>query len=109
MKIAFIYYDFSSFVRQDCEILSRHFEVVKTNYRRPVDIFRIIASLWESDASFSWFASGHSFVAVLFSKLLGKRSVVIAGGYDVACVPEINYGQFTLSRAKRFMTVFSLK
>ncbi|MGB5099205.1 MAG: glycosyltransferase family 4 protein [Methanothrix sp.] len=109
MKIAFIYYDFSSFVRQDCEILSRHFEVVKTNYRKPLDIFKIITSLWESDASFSWFASGHSFIAVLFSKLLGKRSIVIAGGYDVACVPEINYGQFTHSRTKRFMTVFSLK
>jgi len=109
MKIAFIYYDFSSFVRQDCEILSRHFKVVKTNYRKPLDIFKVIASLWKCDAAFSWFASGHSFIAVLFSKLLGKRSIIIAGGYDVACVPEINYGQFTLSRAKRFMTVYSLK
>jgi len=108
-KIALIYYDFSSFVRQDEEILARHFEVTRVNYRRPTDIFKILVSVLKCDASFSWFASGHSFVAVLFSKLLGKKSIVIAGGYDVACIPEINYGQFTLSRAKRFMTAFSLR
>ncbi len=109
MKIAFVYYDFSSFVRQDEEILARHFEVIRVNYRRPADIFKILESVLKCDASFSWFASGHSFAAVLFSKLLGKKSIVIAGGYDVACIPEINYGQFTLSRAKRFMTAFSLR
>ena len=109
MKIAFVYYDFSSFVRQDEEILARHFEVTRVNYRLSADILKIFASVLKCDASFSWFASGHSFAAVLFSKLLGKKSIVIAGGYDVACVPEINYGQFTLSRAKRFMTAFSLR
>jgi glycosyltransferase involved in cell wall biosynthesis len=109
MKIAIIYYDFSSFVQQDGEILSRHFKVARVNYRRPIDIFKILAAIWKCDASFSWFASGHSFAAVLFSKLLGKRSIVVAGGYDVACVPEINYGQFTLSRTRRFMTKFSLR
>jgi glycosyltransferase involved in cell wall biosynthesis len=109
MKIAFVYYDFSSFVRQDEDILARHFEVTRVNYRRPTDMFKILASVSKCDVSFSWFASGHSFAAVLFSKLLGKKSIVIAGGYDVARVPEINYGQFTLTRAKRFMTVFSLR
>jgi glycosyltransferase involved in cell wall biosynthesis len=109
MKIAFVYYDFSSFVRQDEDILARHFEVTRVNYRRPTDMFKILTSVSKCDVSFSWFASGHSFAAVLFSKLLGKKSIVIAGGYDVARVPEINYGQFTLSRAKRFMTVFSLR
>ena len=109
MKIAFAYYDFSSFVRQDEEILARHFEVIRVNYRRSADIFKILVSVLKCDVSFSWFASGHSFAAVLFSKLLGKKSIVIAGGYDVACIPEINYGQFTLSRAKRFMTSFSLR
>lgn len=109
MKIAFVYYDSSSFVRQDEEILARHFEVTRVNYRRSADIFKILASVLKCDASFSWFASGHSFVAVLFSKLLGKKSIVVAGGYDVACVPEINYGQFTLSRSRRFMTASSLR
>jgi glycosyltransferase involved in cell wall biosynthesis len=109
MKIALIYYDFSSFVQQDGEILSRHFKVARVNYRRPFDLSKIFSSVWQCDVSFSWFASGHSFAAVLFSKLLGKKSIVVAGGYDVACVPEINYGQFTFSWTKRFMTRFSLE
>ncbi len=109
MKIALIYYDFSSFVQQDGELLSRHFKVARVNYRRPFDLFNIFSSVWQCDVSFSWFASGHSFAAVLFSKLLGKKSIVVAGGYDVACVPEINYGQFTFSWTKRFMTRFSLE
>ena len=109
MKIAFVYYDFSSFVRQDGDILSRHFEVARVNYRRLVDVIKILSAVRKYDASFSWFVAGHSFAAVLFSKLLGKKSIVIAGGYDVASVPEINYGQFTLSRPRRFMTAFSLR
>ncbi len=108
-KISLIYYDYSSFVRQDFDILSRHFGVAKVNYRQAPDIFKILASIWQSDISFSWFASGHSFAAILFSKLLDKRSIVIAGGYDVARVPEINYGQFTQSWIRRFMTRFSLR
>ena len=109
MKIAFIYYDFSSFVRHDHEILSRHFDVEKVNYRKPLDVLRIAGSIWRSDVSFAWFASGHSFLAVLLSKMMGKKSIVIAGGYDVAFAPEINYGQYTLGWHKRKYAEFALK
>ncbi|MDD4653657.1 MAG: glycosyltransferase family 4 protein [Methanothrix sp.] len=109
MKIAFIYYDFSSFVKQDYEILSRHFTVEKASYRTPRDIFKIARVIFDSDITYSWFASGHSFIAVLISKMLGKRSIVVAGGYDVAYEPEINYGQYTLGRDKRLYTDYVLK
>lgn len=109
MKIALIYYDYSSFVRQDRNILARHFEVERVNYRHLANVVKILSAVWKCDASFSWFAAGHSFAAVLFSKLFSKKSIVIAGGYDVASVPEIDYGQFTLCWSRRFMTGFSLK
>ncbi|HUS74906.1 MAG TPA: glycosyltransferase family 4 protein [Methanothrix sp.] len=109
MKIAFMYYHLSSFVRQDLEILSRHFQVDAVHYRNWSDIPKIVAAIWKSDAIFSWFASGHSFLAVLCSRLFGKRSVVVAGGYDVAFVPEINYGQYTLGRLKRIYSNYVLK
>jgi glycosyltransferase involved in cell wall biosynthesis len=55
--------------------------------------------LWKGirqcDIVFSWFGSIHAFFAVLFSKLLGKKSVVVAGGYDVAYEPDIKYGMFS--------------
>jgi len=109
MKIAFIYYDFSSFVKQDYEILSKHFDVEKVNYRTPKDIIRIARAIFNSDITYSWFVSGHSFIAVLISKMLNKRSIVVAGGYDVAFVPEMNYGQYTQGKDKRIYADYVLK
>jgi glycosyltransferase involved in cell wall biosynthesis len=42
-----------------------------------------------------WFAS-FSFIPILiFSKLLRKKTLMIAGGFDVSSLPEINYGAFS--------------
>lgn len=108
MRVAFVYYDYPSFVHQDYEILSRHFDVEKVQYRRPGDAFRMASSISRSDITFSWFASGHSFLSVMLSKLFEKRSVVVAGGYDVAFVPEIGYGQYTQGWMKRKYTDLTL-
>lgn len=109
MRIAFVYYDHSSFVHQDYEILSRHFDVKKVQYRKLGDVFRMAFYISRSDIVFSWFASGHSFLSVMFSRILGKRSVVVAGGYDVAFIPEIEYGQYTQGWMKRKYTDLTLK
>jgi len=109
IKVAFVYYSFSSFVKNDYEILSKHFDVIKVNYRQIWDIYRIMMAVMKSDVSFTWFAGGHAFIAVLFSKIFRKKSIVIVGGNDVAAVPEINYGQFTLGWHKKMYTKFALK
>ena len=109
MRVSFIYYDYSSFVKQDHDILARHFGVGRANYRSPMDIFKVARSIWKSDISFSWFASGHAFAAVVLSKIFRKKSVVIAGGYDVSYMPEMNYGQYCGGRIKRFMTDYVLR
>jgi len=109
IKVAFVYYSLSSFVKNDYEILSKHFDVRKVNYRRIWDAFKIAKVVLKSDVSFSWFAGGHAFLMVLFSKIFRKKSIVIAGGGDVAAVPEINYGQFTLGWNKKMYTKFALK
>jgi glycosyltransferase involved in cell wall biosynthesis len=108
MKISFICYPPSTFVKQDFEILSRHFQVDAVPYRSAGDIMHMIGSIRRSDIVFSWFASGHSFAAVMLAKTFRKRSVVVAGGYDVAFEPEINYGQYTLARHKRMYADFAL-
>ncbi|MBC8485798.1 MAG: glycosyltransferase family 4 protein [Bacteroidetes bacterium] len=46
------------------------------------------------DLTFSWFGKLHAFFSVLFSKIFGKKAIVVAGGDDVANVPEIKYGMF---------------
>lgn len=109
MKIAFVYYYLSSFVKQDLEILSKRHQVEASQFKGLRDILGIAAAIWRSDLTFSWFAAGHSFLAVLISILFRKKSVVIAGGYDVAFVPEINYGQYTLGWQKRMYADFVLR
>jgi glycosyltransferase involved in cell wall biosynthesis len=39
-----------------------------------------------------WFASWHTFLPVVVADLLGKPSILIIGGYDIARLPEIGYG-----------------
>lgn len=108
IKIAFIYYSFSSFVEQDYKILRNHYAISKVKYKNVVNVLDICLAVWNSNVSFSWFASGHSFITVIFCKLFRKKSIVIAGGGDVAAVPEINYGNM-LNRKNRFVTKFILK
>lgn len=109
IKVAFVYYSFSSFVKNDYEIVSKHFDVIKVNYRRIWDVYKIMMAVMRSDVSFTWFAGGHAFVAVLFSKIFRKKSIVIAGGGDVACVPEIDYGGMRRNKRSGYFAKLVLK
>lgn len=48
--------------------------------------------VWSHDLVFGWFASWHTCLPLEFAKLLGKPSVLVIGGYDLANMPEIDYG-----------------
>ena len=94
-RILFVYTDFLTFVKTDLEILERHFDVEPVQWTRTRDMktmLRIIWHLLRTDLSFTWFAGGHADSVVFLSKLFGKKSVVVVGGYEVANVPEIDYG-----------------
>lgn len=81
-----------SFVRKDIDILSSHFDVEEFFYSGRRDVPRLTRSVFSSDLTYSWFAWDNAAWAVRFSRLFGKQSVVVAGGFDVASVPEIDYG-----------------
>lgn len=108
-KLAFIQYsNGSSFIDADYNILSKHFDMIRVEYNHPQDAFKIMNAIFKSDISFSWFADGWAFFAILFSKLFNKKSVVVVGGYDVACAPEINYGMCVKSKLRQWMSKFAL-
>lgn len=110
MKIAFIYYSsFSSFIKRDYDIISKFCEVYKVNYQRFTDAWKMIRTIAKCDLSLVWFAGGHAFLAVVVSKLFFKKSMIIVGGFDVARVPEINYGRFMQSRWRRLTTKIALQ
>src|SRR5438552_4787048 len=92
-KILFVHNALTEFVRLDLHELRTRFEVTehfeKSRFVNP-------AALWQQvknhDLVFGWFASWHTFLPLEFAKLLGKPSVLVVGGYDVANMPEIGYG-----------------
>jgi len=111
IKILYICFNLSSFVRRDLDILNKHFEVrfLKYNGIKSVILFlySLLKEIRKTDIVFSRFASTHAFLAVLFSKIFRKRSVVIVAGFDVAKIPEIDFG-FARSTIARFLLRFTL-
>jgi len=92
-KILFVHNALTEFVRLDLQELRMRFEVTeyleKSRFVNP-------ATLWQQvknhDLVFGWFASWHTFLPMQFAKMLGKPSVLVIGGYDVANMPDIGYG-----------------
>ena len=81
-KLAFIQYSSgSSFIDADYNLLSKYFDMIRVEYNHPQDALKIMKAVFKSDISFSWFADGWAFFAVLFSKLFNKKSVVVIGAY----------------------------
>ncbi len=109
VKVLLVYYSYSSFVKNDYAILSKHFNVERFQWHGKADLLRLALAVRRSDVTFVWFASDHAAVTVFFSKIFGKPSIVIAGGGDVAYVPEIGYGAFTQSRFKQGLSRYALK
>lgn len=108
-RVLFVYSTMSSFVKKDMETLQKHFDVKPIQWRGKKTIPKVILSVIKSDATFSWFAADHAAVTIFFSRLFRKKTIVIVGGGDVAYVPELNYGRFTLKWYKKKMTIYALK
>jgi len=65
------------------------------SYRREIK-----RAVQDADILFGWFASWETMAAVYYAKRYGKKSIVVTGGYDVVCMPDIKYGAFTNSKEK---------
>ena len=100
MKLLFIAnrqgLDRSRFVRNDLEILSRHFQV-KTiskgkNQLFPVFLVRLFQGLLTSDVCYIWFSGWAALYAALFGRITGTKCVIVPGGFDVADIPWLKYG-----------------
>jgi len=95
VKILFVSQGLMSFVQKDLDILRSAHEVRPVRFRSLADVPAVFGGTIWADLTFSWFGKLHAFLAVLFSRSLGKRTVVVAGGDDAAHEPDIGYGMFT--------------
>lgn len=81
----------STFVKTDFDILSEVHDVRGFDFPGPSEgwfkIIRKLPFLWRNikwaDLTFAWFGKLHAFFAVLFSKILEKKSVVVVSGGEV--------------------------
>src|SRR2546421_9046138 len=100
-RLCLVYPHVATFVDTDCRILSEMFDVVPLEYHGKRDLGRLARSIRSTDVSFSWFVLGHAAAAVMFSRWFRKPSVVIAGGWDVAAMPEVPYGAMLSPKQRR--------
>ncbi len=97
MRILFVYGSMASFTRSDLGILRSAHTVRELHFRREVShvlpslIASVLGAIW-ADAIVSWFGSAHALAPFMAGHLLGRKCIVVAGGYDVACEPAIEYG-----------------
>lgn len=55
-----------------------------------------------------WFADYHALPAVLFARILNRKSLIFIGGYDAVYYPEFNYGVFS-NPLRKLCAVIALK
>ena len=94
MKILFVHQIMMSFVEKDLSILRGTHKVRECHFQGVRDLPALLCGVWWCNATFSWFGKLQASWAVLFSKILSKKAIVVAGGDDVAREPGIGYGMF---------------
>ena len=98
--ITVVYSPGCSFEVQDAQSLSNHFleiqyvEKPRSKSEWPRFLNELRQAVKESDLVFTWFAGYHAYAALKLCQLHKTKLMVVAGGYDVACEPEIDYGAF---------------
>ena len=94
MRIFFLHSGNEQFVKIDRDLLQVSYDVhdFYAAHKFPADFFRYIRGLGNADILFGWFASWNAFWALLLARALRKPSVLVIGGYDVARLPEADYG-----------------
>jgi glycosyltransferase involved in cell wall biosynthesis len=103
-QIVYIHNGLSSFVEKDIEILNEVFNVIPFHFDVKVkwkvifsfihQFFFLLKFGFKSKVLVIQFGGYHSYLAVQFAKLTGKKSIIILGGTDCVSFPSIRYGSF---------------
>lgn len=102
MNILYIKIKNSSFIKVDEDILRRNYNI-KTFLLNPRTPFTflftalkligfLITNLFWADIYFTRFADYHAGILTFFSKFFKTKTIIVIGGFDVALIPDFNYG-----------------
>ena len=92
MKVLFVAPNKSSFITQDYENLKTSFNTHLFICWTPSQILKTLNAVFEHDICFFWFASLRFLPVFALAKILKKKTIIVAGGYDVSSMPEVKYG-----------------
>jgi len=96
----------SSFIRGDQSILEKQYEVkaflmdqnknkLKYGWKLFCLFFYLLSNLFVKDVVFvSWFADYHSALMAFVAKLTRKKSIILIGGQEAVCYPELKKGVY---------------
>lgn len=59
------------------------------------NLWRFISSIFKAKVCFFWFGSFRHIPFLILARLLGRRVIMVAGGYDVENIESISYGAFS--------------
>ena len=111
-SILYFYVGDSPFVNKDIEILSGEYKTKTFNFqfsqkwKTPFQIIQqcifLFYHIFSAKAIVCQLAGYHSFLPVVFGRIFGKPSLIIAAGTDCQSFPSIGYGNFQKKILKYF-------
>jgi glycosyltransferase involved in cell wall biosynthesis len=108
LKILFTSTHLTPFIREDLDLLRRHFAVEHLITKGPLSLFCIPAAVRRANVTLTWFASVYAAVVVFFAHRWGRKAILVVGGVDVAKLPDIGYGVW-LSPWKSVLVKYALR
>ena len=82
----------SSFIQRDIDLLRTCHKVRPVRVDRPGAVAAALLAVRRADVVFCWFGSLRFLPWLVAARALGRPVVIVAGGYDLASLPEIGYG-----------------
>lgn len=117
-QVLVIYTAKASFVRQDVEFLHAQYGVKEMPFDNRGTLrllcslikqfFLLPALLLRCRLVYIWFGDYHSFLPIWFARLLGRKAILVVGGYDVVRNTALKYGSFK-NPIRGACTLYSLK
>ena len=111
-RVLFVAPTRSPFILHDAKLLARSFDTheiylmgrEQLGRRYLIDnapkVVELVRAVRWADVVFSWFAD-FSYWPMRLAKSMGKKSVVVLGGYDVAAEREFGYGALLSEKGRR--------
>jgi len=97
------------FIEEDAAVIgSGPYSVTRLTGNGPSALVKAAASALRADLIFCWFLSVYGAVAVIAAAVLGRRSLIVLGGVDVARDRDLGYGLW-LSPWKSFLARSALR